>query len=320
MIKPKRPIKVASLLARKINAGSRIEKHGGKATKTLYAASIGLIGFSLTQKTKQMTLPLIGSAGLIAHQPLSYLARVLPKKLKTNTLNKLIGKPRLATVVAKSVPNAEAKAILYLIANAKSLKEQEEIKLALKGEGADLEILTQIAKRAIQSQGDEFSKELYLELRCKRGIHTKHLENASTRISQLIRSNQVTTNARYRQLIMDKALPLAISHAMDGFRIYDSELRKRIFNALREQSRRIGQKEATNSSTEAKDLIQDSIMGQHATQLGMALDQAFNNRRKAENFLHTFVRINGIICDELHQLTMQTMVTEKIMEKERAQQ
>jgi plasmid maintenance system antidote protein VapI len=296
----KNPSKVAKTLARRINTGNIIGKYGTKTVKTLHGVSLGIVGFSLAKKINGITLPTIGMAGVTAALPLYYLAKALPKKLEGKTIERLIGKPRLAALTAKKVSDSSSKAFLYLIANARTKEEQQTIRLALQGEKTDMVVLTELAKRATQKQGDELSKKLFLELRAQRGIKIKHLDYASERISELVRSRKITTDEAYQLELKEKAFPLALSNTMDLFKIHDNTLRQRIFNALKNQSKRLQQKQAVNPNIKFQDLLQDIMIQQHVEELGTTLNLAFKDKRTAKSFIQKFTRINALISRQIH--------------------
>ncbi len=310
----KKSARVAKTLARRINTGNILDKHKTTTALTIYGASVGLIAGTLFHETQSMTIPIIGSAGVIASKPIHNLLKNFSTRLKSKTVGKLFGKPLLAEQVVKNIKDPKIKSVLYLIANARSTEEKTELRKYIIGEPTDKEVIVRIARKAIKQQKDVLSKQLYYEIRGERGIPTRKLNSTSAKIKHALNQKIITTNEEYREAITRSSLPYAISLTMDTFKIHNNTTRKQIFTAIKNQFGRIKQKMQFNPDINPRELTQDIKVQQFARDLGIALKNAFTDEKASTTFLTHFMHTNFRIMQYLHEEILIQTNSEHLMQ------
>lgn len=292
-----RPKAIVKKLTRKINTGSFIEKYGQKTGASIWGASLGTLAVSSIKGSPTGTLPTAAIVGANLGFGLVMLSKVLPKKLVNEPIMKLMGKPRLAREVSKNVKDTVAKSTLYLIANARTEEEKQELTNLIGRETSNTnwKTILRIAKRASAQQNDELSKRLYVQLRGQRGIPIKLLDHGINRLVKAVKEKQVTTSEEYTNRMANDVLPFAVTHAMDVYGITNKEAKTKIFEALKKQVKRTMQKYKFGADITPQALIQDIKMIEYGEEFSNALKEATPNHEIQKQAF-------GTIAENVHHL------------------
>jgi hypothetical protein len=309
-----RPKRTARALARKINIGSAFDKYGSKTALGMYAGGLGLIGASLALKKESLVLPISGVALIAASHPIQVLSKSLPKRYVEDTIKRLIGKPRLTTEVIKRTKTPEARFVLYLVANAKSREEQEEVLNSINGKETPRTnaVLLSIARKAMKQQGDELSKQLYRAIRASRGIEARKLDFAAQGIARQLFEKKIPNTEAYQNMVAHHALPFTLSFVLDHHGIHERRTRKNIFRIIKAQWNRTDQKTLVGADTSITALSNDMIMQKLGKELGSELSDFLPRTQDKRAFLHNLSKTGQDVSNYLHTQVIGMMVIARI--------
>ena len=271
-----RPKAITKKLAQRINTGTFIKKYGEKTAASVLGLSIGTLASTTIRGNTTGTIHGAAIIGASTGAGLFYLSQVLPKKLIKEPMIKLMGKPRLAAEVSKNIKEPFAKSMMYLIANARTIQEKQELTRLIIGEASQDNGATilRIAKRASVQQNDSLAKTMYVQLRGQRGIPSRLLEPRISRTLKALWDKKITNDAEYTNEIAKNALPFAITHTMDMYGITNREARTKIFEALKKQIERTIQKHKFGADVTPQALMQDMQIIKYGEEFAQALKEA----------------------------------------------
>ncbi len=301
---------VPKALARQIKFGQTIGLKGATTGTVLWAGGTGLLLQQIYSGGQSKILPAIGATGAIIGGPLMQLSKPIASRFREKNLQRLVGKRRLALATAERIKDPSLKAILLILASAKTVAEKEAVKRFIQ-EGINQqnarEILP-IARRAIELENTYVTKKFHRAVRALRGIEARKLDAVVKKLLEELGKKSITTNEEYQEKMIEYLDPYAVSHTMDVFKIHSPGFGSKFIKLKKAQRARAIQKIRLNKDFNVRDATADVIMYETATGLNSLLVGELGTSRNAQAFINYYEQVNAQLQAYTHNRLVESIL------------